>query len=79
MLYDHFPPQELHKERVKFRLRLKSLGFVALQKSVFVFPYSCDEEIGDIARNLGVDSYVDIIMAESVGSREDEFLKIFNL
>ncbi len=72
-------PQELHKERVKFRQKLKSLGFFMLQKSVFIFPYFCKEEIGDICVRLGVSDYVDILVAESAGSQEKELLKVFNL
>ncbi len=72
-------PNELHMERIKFRRKIKSMGFVMLQKSVFVFPYPCNEEIGDVAGDLRVDKYVDIITAESVGFREKEFLKKFGL
>lgn len=72
-------PQEMHKERVKFRKKIKSLGFVMLQKSVFVFPYLCEEEISDIARGLKVSDYVDVITAESAGFKENELLKIFDL
>ena len=72
-------PQEKHITRIRFRNRLKLLGCVMLQKSVFVFPYPCHEEIGDIASYLEVSDYVDILTAESVGFREAEFLKIFEL
>lgn len=72
-------PEELHSARVRFRRKLKSLGFVMLQKSVFVFPYPCHEEIGDICNKLEVSDCVDIIVAESAGFKEKELLKIFNL
>ncbi len=72
-------PQELHLKRVKFRNKLKSLGFVMLQKSVFTFPYPCHEEIGDICKSLNISDYVDIIIAESVGFKEKELIKIFDL
>lgn len=72
-------PQEMHKERIRFRNKLKFIGCVMLQKSVFVFPYPCHEEIGDIAGYLEVQDYVDIIIAESVGFKEKEFKKIFDL
>ena len=72
-------PQELHKERVKFRRKLKSLGFVMLQKSVFVFPYSCHEEVADICINLRISDYVNLIIAESIGFPEKELLELFNL
>jgi len=72
-------PEELRKERARFRTRLKWLGCVMLQESVFVFPYPCEEELGDISKDLEVGDYVDVITAESVGFKEKEFLKIFNL
>ena len=72
-------PQELHKERVKLRQRLKSLGFSSLQKSVLVFPYPCEEEVGEVCNKLGVSDYVDILVAESPGSKEKELVKIFGL
>ena len=72
-------PQELHKERVKFRKKLKYLGFIMLQKSVFIFPYPCSEEVGDICKDLGVGDYIDILIAESPGFRETELLKTFKL
>ncbi len=72
-------PQELHRERIKFRQQLKSLGFSSLQKSVLVFPYPCEEEVGDACNKLGVSDYVDILIAESPGSKEKELVKIFGL
>ncbi|KKS65672.1 MAG: Transcriptional regulator, PaaX family [Parcubacteria group bacterium GW2011_GWA1_42_7] len=38
-------PEEQKKERDAFRFRLKRLGFHELQKSVFVHPLDCQEEI----------------------------------
>lgn len=72
-------PTELHRERNKLRFRLKSLGFIMLQKSVFVIPYACEEELGDICGKLKIADYVDIITAESIGFRTEELLKIFHL
>lgn len=72
-------PQELNKERVKFRRKLKWLGCEMIQESVFVFPYPCEVEISNIAKNLGVADHIDIILAESPGFREKEFRKFFNL
>ncbi len=72
-------PQEKHIARIRFRNRLKLLGCVMLQKSVFVFPYPCHEKVGDIANYLEISDYVDILTAESVGFKEAEFLKIFEL
>ena len=72
-------PTDLHKERNRFRYKLKSLGFAMLQKSVFVFPYPCEEELGDLCSILKVGDYIDVIVAESIGFREKELREFFKL
>lgn len=72
-------PEEMHKERIKFRKKIKALGFEMIQKSVFIFPHPCFEEISDIAASLKVSDYIDIITAETAGFKEKELLKIFSL
>ena len=72
-------PQELHKNRNYFRAKIKSLGFCMLQKSVFVIPYPCEEELGYICRNLKISDYVDVIKADSIGSKEEEMKKYFKI
>lgn len=72
-------PQELHLARVKFRKKLINLGFFMLQKSVFVLPYPCHEEIGDICEQLNISDYIDIVTAEDIGFKKSELIKYFNL
>ncbi len=72
-------PVEMEKERQIFRKRLKRIGCHMIQKSVFVFPYPCEEEIGDWCEELGLSDRVDIITADSVGSKESEIKKYFSL
>lgn len=72
-------PQELTKNRNIFRRRLRYLGFYMLQKSVFVYPYTCEEELGFICQNLAIGDYVDIIIADSVGFKEKEIRKYFGI
>lgn len=72
-------PQELHRNRVALRRKLKNLGFYMLQKSVFVFPYPCEEELGYIGGELEVSDYIDIITAENIGFKERELRKYFNI
>lgn len=72
-------PQEMHRQRNNFRNKLKSLGFYMLQKSVFVFPYPCEEELGDICDDLGITECVDIITAHKIGFKESEIINYFNL
>ena len=72
-------PQEMHKKRNNFRHKLKYLGFYMLQKSVFVLPYPCEEELGHICQDLDISDYVDIVIADSIGSREVEMQKLFEI
>ena len=72
-------PKELHRERIKFRYWLKSLGFFPLQESVFVFPYPCEEELGDICARLKISEYIDVLIAESAGFREEEIKEYYEL
>ncbi len=72
-------PQELHTNRNQFRRKLKLLGFFMLQKSIFVFPYPCEEELAEICHNFKVSDYVDIIIADSIGFRKQEVEKFFEL
>ena len=72
-------PTDLHKARNRLRYKLKSLGFVMLQKSVFAFPHPCEEELGDLCSYLKVGDYVDLIIAESIGFREKELREFFKL
>ncbi|MBI2609628.1 hypothetical protein HYW53_00435 [Candidatus Giovannonibacteria bacterium] len=51
-------PEPKRKKRDALRDKIKQLGFLEFQKSVFVFPYPCDDEINsiinffDIAENV---------------------------
>ncbi len=72
-------PQEMHNKRNWLRKKLRSLGFYMVQKSVFAFPYPCEEELGDICSHLDISDYVDILIAISVGFKEQEIKKFFRL
>lgn len=72
-------PQELHLERNKLRSRLKTLGFYMMQKSVFVFPFPCEEELADYCSALKVGDYINILTADSLGYMDKEIRKYFKL
>jgi DNA-binding transcriptional regulator PaaX len=44
--------------REALRERLKNLGFLKFQKSVWVYPYPCENEIDFIAENLGIAPHI---------------------
>lgn len=72
-------PQEMHGKRNWLRKKLRNMGFYMVQKSVFAFPYPCEEELGDICSHLDISDYVDILIADSIGFREQEIKKFFRL
>ena len=72
-------PEELHKNRNSFRAKIKNLGFYMLQRSVFVFPYPCEEELNELCSRLNISDYVDVIRADSIGFKEKEIKKYFDI
>lgn len=72
-------PEESHKQRNVFRRYLKNLGFYLLQKSILVLPFKCEDDVADISARLNISQYVDVLVAESIGSKEDELKKFFDL
>jgi len=72
-------PEELRKKRDVLRYRLKNLGFYSLQKSAFVMPFECENEVAEITSKLRINRYVDILTVESIGIKKSELKKIFNL
>jgi DNA-binding transcriptional regulator PaaX len=65
--------------REVFRGKLKELGFCQLQKSVWVCPFDCRDEIKLLKDFLGLtDKEVKLIIAEDIG-KDDWLKKTFNL
>ena len=71
-------PNHMKSARDAFAATLKRFEFERLQKSVFVSPYSCEEELEVVADYFDISEYIDIIVAERI-SRENEFKALFNL
>lgn len=71
-------PVRFSKAREGIRLKIKELGFYQLQKSVWVYPYSCEQEILFIADFFGVRKFVEVVVAESI-LHEKLILTHFNL
>ena len=72
-------PQELHNKRNRFRKRLKFLGFYMIQKSVFVFPYTCEEELATYANDLDISDYINVIKADDLGFVGKEVKRFYGL
>jgi len=51
-------PEKIRKGRDALRSKIKELGFYELQKSVFILPYECKDEIEFIIEYFGIRKYV---------------------
>ncbi len=71
-------PLRFTKGREALRYHLKDLNFFQFQKSAWVYPYPCEDEIIFIADFFGIGKYVEILTAESI-LRDEKLKKYFNL
>ncbi|MFH0803829.1 MAG: hypothetical protein V1877_01795 [Candidatus Tagabacteria bacterium] len=71
-------PNKFNMARLALRNKIKELGFYKLQKSVWIYPYPCEDEILFIANFFNVESFIEILTVESL-LREDKIKKIFHI
>ena len=71
-------PMRFTKGREALRYHLKDLNFFQFQKSAWIYPYPCEDEIIFIADFFGVGKYVEILTVESI-LREERIKKYFSL
>ncbi len=71
-------PEKIREGRRALREKIKKLGFYELQKSVFIFPYECKNEIDFIIEFFNLRKYVRFAILESIDN-ELHLKKIFNL
>lgn len=72
-------PEKKNKERRAFSLKLKDIGFYPLQKSVFIYPYDCQNEIDFVCGFLSISRYINYCTVEKIDKREGDLRRIFNL
>ncbi len=67
-----FDVPEKHKwGRDEFSKKLRELGFFRMQRSVFVIPYPCREEVGFLSSLYNIEHYVRMFEARAVGGDSD--------
>ena len=71
-------PMRFTKGREALRYHLKDLNFFQFQKSVWTYPYPCEDEIIFIADFFGVGKYVEVLIAETI-LRDEKLKKYFHL
>ena len=71
-------PEKLRGLRNSLRFHFKKIGLIELQKSVFVYPYPCSDEIEFIVELYNARKYVRFILAENIDN-ELHLTKKFDL
>ncbi len=71
-------PMRFTKGREALRFHLKELDFFQFQKSAWIFPFPCEDEIIFIADFFGIGKYVEILTVDNI-SRDEKLKKYFHL
>lgn len=73
-------PEKKKLAREALRGKLKDLGFVKLQDSIWVTPFPCENEIKliKLVFNLS-DFWLDVILTDDLGLKDYQFRKLFDL
>jgi hypothetical protein len=71
-------PKIYHQAREALRHKIKELGFYQMQKSTWVYPYECEDEILFIAELFQVQKHIEILTVEKL-LHEDRLKKKFDL
>jgi len=71
-------PSTHERVRQSFRLKLEDLGFRLYQRSVFIYPHECYEEVHMVAKWYGVDQYIRYIVATEINDMR-QFVTLFDL
>ncbi len=71
-------PNTKKKERDYFRNTLQRFGFYKVQKSLWIIPYPCEEEIAVLAQSLGLSPFVIYFTCEHL-PMEGKYLRWFGL
>ncbi len=68
-------PHKIKQARDTFRWKLKDIGFIPFQKSIWIYPYSCEDEIDFIAEYLRIAPYITLltVQIENDSSLKEKF------
>jgi len=71
-------PKIYNQARNALRSKIKDLGFYQMQKSVWVYPYECEDEILFVAELFQVQKHIEILTVEKL-LHEEKLKKEFGL
>ncbi|MBI4132216.1 MAG: hypothetical protein HY474_01145 [Candidatus Sungbacteria bacterium] len=72
-------PEKYKRERETLRRKLADLGFQQLQRSVWVYPFDCRDEIDFVCGFLGISHWVHYLETLSIDSAEGKMRRHFDL
>jgi len=72
-------PEKYKRARNALRDKLRVLNFYPLQKSAFIYPYECRDEIDFIVQFFGVEKHVQYLECDDLGAREGNIRHHFEL
>ena len=68
-------PEKNKKARRALNFKLNNMEFFPLQKSVFVYPFECKDEIDFVTEFFGIKKYVRFVLAKNI--ENDEFIRSY--
>lgn len=71
-------PEEEKLKRDYLRKFLKYIGFISYQKSVYIFPFECKEEVNLIKKMIDGGKYIRYVIAKEIED-EQKYRRIFHL
>lgn len=71
-------PMRHEKVRQAFRNKIEDFGFEMYQRSVFIYPYECHEEVHTVAKWYGVDEHIRYVVATEIHDMR-QFIQKFDL
>lgn len=71
-------PVRFKKVRESLRFHLKELDCYQFQKSAWIHPYPCEDEIIFIADFYGIGKYIEVLTVENI-NRDNKLKRYFNL
>lgn len=70
-------PSDKRDERNEFLTQLRRLGFVRSLQSMWVYPFTCTEEIYAVAKLVGIEKMVMVFEAKTTQDQHKKLLKSF--
>lgn len=72
-------PEKRKRARMALSAKLVHVGMLALQRSVYVYPHPCEDEVDFLCQFLDVDRHTHVIEAASLGTAEGKARRRFGL